>query len=1617
MTTDRPGFDSVALSPEQERALQRLAFAIETHQGRFKLLIARCNYADLVDQLLAQLQTLCAVEVRRLVLQPGDRQLFAAIERAINPNPPGALAVVGFGGLTDGDLRELFAQANRSREAFRDRFPLPLVWWLDDRSLQQLQNTASDLASWATSQTFAATPIELAEWVRSVAQQALDQLWATQPQPLPDVPIAELLNHQIAIATQDWHSTITSPLELAPDAIAETQIHLAWLAAIAQPTDPAAREQYEQAIGFWDKRRDGARSGALRILLGEWWRSRALLSRRNYEPYLAEARDQFAAAIAAFDQADRPNLSAKFINAWGNILQRLAAWDDLKPVAQRALELHDRYPNPFKRARACGFLGQLALVDQDWAGAIEWLDAALLAAEEADFHQWQLPGDAESLDWVQTTNQALYRFLRAQAKRGLGDQTGSLADLQAAIDQTQPDYEPRLYIQILVALAQAHRDRRDYRQAFQAKLLRQEIEQQFNFRAFVGAGRLQAGRLQRLGGSLGVDRAVPLEITAAGRGRDVEQIWQRLANDRGDAITVLFGFSGSGKSSLLNAGIIPLLQRRPLGQRDGLPVVIRDYTDWEQGLWAALQEALGDRGAIEPPTDGNWPGAIARELVRNAEQRNLATVLIFDQFEGFFFETGQRQGRSPLFAFLSQCLDITGLKIIFSIRREYIYHLLNRAELDQRIDGGLLSTNVLYRIGNFRLEEAKQVIRDLIDRAELDWEPELIEAIVSDLSGIYYKVRPIELQIVGAQVQAEEITTAAGYANSGGKVALVQRYLDAATGDCGPENVELATLILFLLTGDKTIRPLKTRAVLQEELASLNQGGDRALPDQDLDLVLEILVGSGLLLQNLSQAEPTYQLVHDYIAEFIREQQMPDLLAQMQAEREKRQVAERQLSEVQQEGERLTRENQKAKKRLQLSTVLASVLLLVAGGASFWTVAQIKELDEKTKQADYQLESVELQRGESQLKAAQVTFINSQKETSPSKKTEQLDSAYELLSDSNIASLESLVLSMRLALAKKQVNDQLISNPFTGSLLDILYHNRERDRFTLKAKDDRILDAKWQDQEVEVITTSRDNIITIWNLQGKKLLTLKGHQEYVSSASFSPDGQRIITTSGDKTAKVWDLQGKELLTLKGHQESVSGASFSPDGQRIITTSDDKTAKVWDLQGKELLTLKGHKDAVLSVSFSPDGQRIVTASFDGTAKVWNLQGKELLTLKGHRKGIGSASFSLNGQHIVTASWDGTAKVWDLQGKELLTLKGYQRGVRSASFSSDGQRIIATSWDGTAKVWDLQGEKLLTLKGHQKGIGSASFSPDGQRIVTASQDGTAKVWDLQGKELLTLKGHTDSVMSVGFSPDGQRIITTSADDTAKVWDLQGKELLTLKGHKDSVMNVGFSPDGQRIITTSADDTAKVWDLQGKELLTLKGHEKEISSASFSPDGQRIVTGSWDGTATVWDLQGRELLTLKGHKDSVRSASFSPDGQRIVTASDDETAKVWDLQGRELSTLKGHQSTVYSASFSPDGQRIVTGSWDSTANMWDLQGKELLTLKGHQEAVFSARFSPDGRWIVTASWDGTAKVWPVETLDGLLAKGCDWLRDYLATNRDAPADLKQFCGGLSRARTQTP
>jgi hypothetical protein len=273
----------------------------------------------------------------------------------------------------------------------------------------------------------------------------------------------------------------------------------------------------------------------------------------------------------------------------------------------------------------------------------------------------------------------------------------------------------------------------------------------------------------------------------------------------------------------------------------------------------------------------------------------------------------------------------------------------------------------------------------------------------------------------------------------------------------------------------------------------------------------------------------------------------------------------------------------------------------------------------------------------------------------------------------------------------------------------------------------------------------------------------------------------------------------------------------------------------------------------------------------------------------------------------------------------------------------------------------------------------------------------------RERNQLTGHQDWVRSVCISPDGRYLATGSNDGTARLWDMSGNQIAEFTGHQDRVMSVCISPDGRYLATGSNDGTARLWDLSGNQIAEFKGDQGGVWSVCFSPDRRTLATGSEDRTARLWDLSGNQIAEFKGHQNVVTSVCFSPDRRTLATGSEDRTARLWDLSGNQIAEFTGDQDRVLSVCFSPDGRTLATGSTDSTARLWDLSGTQIAEFIGHLRWVTSVCFSPDGRTLATGSDDGTARLWRVESLDELLARGCEWLRDYLSSHPEARERLR--------------
>jgi WD40 repeat protein/tetratricopeptide (TPR) repeat protein len=1366
------------MSADREAVFKQLLRSIALSEGEFALLLARCNSSKVRDQVVADLRSHLGVGLYVWHATPdtGAINLVDVLEDA----PAGIQAACITGLETSPHLNDILAIANNAREEFRKRFTFPLVLWVTDDVETKLRRRSPDLASWAAPPfVFALEQSELQAILESEVATVLEQAFLQEGK--------RSGGQELQAVWQEWQrSQATLPTKL------EAGISL--MLAVQAGRGEAAKEYLEQCLLLAQP--DSLTATLAHYRLGLWWKQHGKQYRAEFFSSYEQAHEQFQQACSS-SAGKHPNVALEL----GQVLLSLAleAGDSARwqSVAEFAEQL------PMLPAFASGLRAEVALARQDYSNAKRESEQAL-RSPDLDQKGWYLLSLGRSLI-------------------GLNQAQAAISPLEQAKEAVPPEVDPDLHIRILRSLHQAYTAVGNYRQAFTVKRDRQAVEAQYGFRAFIGAGRL---RPQRRVGELG-EEAIE-EIAASGRQTDIDALVERVK--RNDCrLTVIHGPSGVGKSSLLQAGLVPALRQVIHQSRSMLPVVVEHYEDWRGELAAKLAASSGEESAI-----------LAQ--LRENDRRNLITVLIFDQFEEFFFKHADVLERRQWYDFLRECLDVPFIWVFLSLREDYVHYLLECDRLANLtlINNDILNKNVRYYLGNFDRERAKSVIRELTERSPYRLESALVDRMVGDLSAELGEVRPIEMQVVGAQMLQSEarITTLAVYEGLGEKPkqTLVERWLTQVVQDCGKENEELAQRVLVALTEEPEKRPVKTKTELQREVRLLTPAlspEDRELTVQgDLEFVLTVLIGSGLAFEIPAIPEVSYQLIHDYLVAPIRQQFGVKLAKQLEEERQKRKLAEANL--------------QKRNRFLLQGSVLAVIVFAALGGTALFLALQANEQRAKAEEQTVNTQAV-------------------------------ADSLYwKGLMDGEFLNLEEQITTLEKAktwqgkLTELRGDNRLELLSTIHRATSVL---REKNRF--QGHRASVLSVAFSPDGNSILTGSNDNTAKLWSRDGTLLQTFSGHQAYVLSVAFSPDGNTILTGSNDNTAKLWSRDGTLLRTFSGHQSAVNSVAFSPDGNFILTGGNDNKAKLWSHDSTGLQTFSGHQSAVNSVAFSPDGNSILTSSNDNKAKLWSRKGKLLQTFSGHQSAVNSVAFSPDGNSILTGSNDNTAKLWSRDGRVLQTFSEHQSAVNSVAFSPNGNFILTGSDDNTAKLWSRDGRVLQTFSGHQYSVNSVAFSPDGNFILTGSNDKTAKLWSRDGRVLQTFSGHQFAVLSVAFSPDGNAILTGSNDKTAKLWSRDGTLLQTFSGYQNSVLSVAFSPDGNAILTGSNDNTAKLWSRDGRVLQTFSGHQSSVSSVAFSPDGNTILTGSSDSTAKLWNFDLKTSLALNcDHLRDFAAGSRNPD-----------------------------------------------------------------------------------------------------------------------------------------------
>lgn len=853
-----------SLSPANQRSLKSLQRSMILSSGRrFSLILAHCNYTHLQEQIMLHMHQEESIAIREIAISISSHTLYTAIKSELGNDIPDTLVITNLA--QNKNLEKLLLATNQVRDEFRKQLAFPLVLWCTDKVLTQMVRLAPDFYSWATSPiTFELSPPELQDFLRRQTEELFTHLL----NPPNQISLDDLFQYVESILSPREVKTAlqelqTQEVSLAPDLDASLQFALGQESYVRNEFQ-AAIKRYKRSLQFWQQSNNLERQGILSLYIGQSYLAWGESDSFQNESHLLEAEQCFQNCLTIFDKANRLDLKAKFICFRGDTLKHLSRWDDLCMLLQEAQELHAIYPDPIEQARVCSLLAELALQHScNNSEAVKHGKRAL-----------KLLGNAYQ---DQTLNQARYSLLLARALESFQKTQEAIDLLNQAQSSLLPTdkihkyikQEPKLYIQILESLRTLYFQQKDYLKAFKFKRERLVIENQYGFRAFIGAGRLRPN--YQLPESSDSSKGIAEEIDVSGRQQDVKALKERIT--RSDyALTILHGQLGVGKSSLIQAGLIPALEESPIKARDPLIILLRTYLNWEDKLKAKLEIQLQKYEYIVSALSSSTSDLL-RQLEEN-ENHNFLTVLIFDQFEDFFTNQPSVSECRALFSFLTHCLEIPYVNVILSLQEDHLHHLLEWERYSdlECIGNDILSKHHRHELTNFSIRNASAVIQGLTNRFDLSLEPELIALLVQDLAGEAQQVRPIELQVVGAQLYEENVRTLKQYKQLGErpKDILVHNYLEGIIQDCGPENRQAAEYILHVLTGEDNTRPSKTREELEADLRELEK--DSLPKNETLDLVLEIFKESELILLLPEGSDERYQLVHSDFSELIWKQ-------------------------------------------------------------------------------------------------------------------------------------------------------------------------------------------------------------------------------------------------------------------------------------------------------------------------------------------------------------------------------------------------------------------------------------------------------------------------------------------------------------------------------------------------------------------------------------------------------------------------------------------------------------------------------------------------------------------------------------------------------------------------
>ncbi|MFD4351497.1 hypothetical protein ACFWPX_03010 [Nocardia sp. NPDC058518] len=1057
-----------------------------------------------------------------------------------------------------------------------------------------------------------------------------------------------------------------------------------------------------------------------------------------------------------------------------------------------------------------------------------------------------------------------------------------------------------------------------------------------------------------------------------GREEMTEQLLRQLCAQDTARFIVVTGASGSGKSSLVQAGLLPRLR----SARWSVLPVLTPGTDPILGL------AQVAHGSAERLRDD--PAALVEMLTRlraSLARPRARLLLAIDQAEELFTLAGQRDREVFLTALDSAVAADPRLRVVMTIRIEYL-----RSFLDSPCAGLFANPTA---IGALTATQLRSVVTEPAAMAGLEFAPGVVNRILDDVETadalplLGYLLQELYL-VSGTARQA----TLADYQRLGGVAGALARQADDVVTTLHADNgIEpILAVLLKLVTTDgqrSTRRPVP--------LADLGEDDRR---------VIDAFIEARLLVTDVAGDIPVAQVAHEALF-----RQWPPLRQEVEAHMvvlQRRAELERWAADWETShrnadylltGERL----RLAREWVDTNPALAtdSITALV---------------DNSTRRDLTFLRRVSEGIGEYVL-----THVQDYPELSALLSLAALSECppTPVATRALLAALASSHLTSVLDKHTDAVrhvawapNGALVATASRDGTCRIWIPDSADCVRVLAGHSGMVEMAAWSPDSHRIATASRDRTVRVWDpSNGDVLAELTGPTDVVRAVAWSPDGTRIAVGSRDRIIRLFDANTyTEVGRLTGHTDNVLGLAFSPDGLRLASGCHDRTVRIWTLAGGEPMVLTGHEDFVEGVSWSPDGRRLASAGGDVTARIWDTtSGLQTALLRCHDDRVWNVAFSPDGRALATCGGDRTARIWNPDNSEQLhVLRGHTSDVWSVAWSPDGQRLLTGSADTTSRIWDTspQGGETAQLRGHRGPVRGLAIATD--ELLTSGDDGSIRAWTPSTGASTVVSTGDGPVIDVSWTQPGENeyLASCGLDKTIRRWSRSVNtaqwQLISSFSTESVPETSQQSPDGRHLAIGGHDRVLRLAAPQGSaapELVDLDGHRDWITRAIWSPSGTQLVTTSDDRTARVWrviatpdGVVGHGSSVLTGHENWVNDAAWSPDEHRIVTASADGTARIWDAEtGQQVAVLAGHDARVQGVAWSPDGTRIATASYDRTVRTWDTENfTEIAVIGMHRDRLTRVAWLSDGNHLATTSFDGTVRIWAAQIdIDELKAR----------------------------------